>query len=238
MPQQSPQHSERQLSRHYAWIALALAFVAGAVDGIGYLVLNHVFTSHMSGNTVAMTIYVASGRWREWWRHFEPIVVFFGGIAIGFTLTDIMVHLKTTRMFSIVAGCEAALLLAFFFLARPAHQWMVLFPAGAMGIQNAMLRRVGKHRVRTTFVTGMLTNTAQGAIDAIRSLLTRDGKAAANFSDFLFYGGIWLAFAVGGIAGVLLGAASRTGLHAAPDRRVARAHRLRHARSTHAGPGG
>lgn len=198
------QHSERQLSQRYSWIALALAIVAGSTDGIGYLLLAHIFTSHMSGNTVAQTLYVASGQWREAWRHFEPIVVFFFGIIAGLTATDILTRAKMARMFAVVAGMETALLLAFLFLAHPVHQWMVVFPAGAMGIQNAMLRRVGHHRVRTTFITGMMTNAAQGLVDAVGARISKAADAGEKLRDFYFYGGIWLLFASGGIAGALI----------------------------------
>ncbi len=184
-------------------MAPALAAIAGAVDGIGYLLLAKIFTSHMSGNTVAMTIYVASGNWRESWRHFEPIVVFFFGVICGLALTDALKRLEVARMFAVLAGAEVALLLAFVLLAHPAVQWMVVFPACAMGIQNAMLRRVGHHRVRTTFVTGMLTNTAQGLVDAVTALFRRE-NAPGKFHDFWFYGSIWFCFAAGGIVGAFI----------------------------------
>lgn len=203
MPEKA-QHSERQLAQRYSWIALALALIAGSTDGIGYLLLAHIFTSHMSGNSVAMTIHVASGNWREAWRHFEPIVVFFAGIVAGLALTDVLTGTKITRMFSFVAGLEVAMLIAFLFLARPPQQWMVVFPAGAMGIQNAMLRRVGHHRVRTTFVTGMITNAAQGLVDTVRAYAGRKKHAGENLRDFFFYGGIWVLFAGGGICGAAI----------------------------------
>lgn len=60
-----------------------------------------------------------------------------------------------------------------------------------MGVQNAMLRRVGHHSVRTTFITGMLTNTAQALVER-------------KFADFAFYGGIWLCFAIGGIVAAFI----------------------------------
>jgi uncharacterized membrane protein YoaK (UPF0700 family) len=194
-----PQHSERKLSNQLSWFALALAAIAGAVDGTGYLLLYHVFTSHMSGNTVAMTLHVASGNWREAWRHFEPIVVFFFGIVAGIALTDLLVALRVARMFSVVAGLELVLLDVFLAVAHPPQQWMVVWPASAMGVQNAMLRRVGHYRVRTTFVTGMLTNTAQGLVEAIQAVATHSGESREKFADFSFYGGIWLCFACGGI---------------------------------------
>lgn len=181
------------------WLALALAAIAGAVDGIGYLLLYHVFTSHMSGNTVAMMIYVANGNSREAWRHVEPIVIFFAGIVAGITITDMLVNLRVARIFAILTGLEFVLLVVFFALAHPPRQWMVVWPASAMGVQNAMLRRIGHHRVRTTFVTGMLANTALGLVETVQALTARTNDARKKFADFLLYGGIWLCFACGGI---------------------------------------
>ena len=199
-----PKSSERDLAQQYSWIALALAAIAGAVDGIGYLLLYRIFTSHMSGNTVAMMLDVANGNWHEAWRHFEPVIVFFSGIVLGLTLTDVLVALRVARMFTLVAGIELVFLVIFLILAHPPQQWMVVWPACAMGVQNAMLRRVGHHKVRTTFITGMLTNTAQGLVDGFRALFARSGKAREKFSDFAFYGGIWLCFATGGIFAAFL----------------------------------
>jgi uncharacterized membrane protein YoaK (UPF0700 family) len=186
------------------WLALALAAIAGAVDGIGYLLLYHVFTSHMSGNTVAMMIYVANGNWREAWRHIEPIVVFFVGIIAGIAVTDMLAHLRVARTFAVLAGLEFLLLVVFLALAHPPRQWMVVWPASAMGIQNAMLRRIGHHRVRTTFVTGMLTNTALGLVETVQALASHTSDAWDKVGDFALYGGIWLCFACGGILAAVI----------------------------------
>jgi uncharacterized membrane protein YoaK (UPF0700 family) len=198
------QRSERELSQEYSWLALALAGIAGAVDGIGYLLLYHVFTSHMSGNTVAMMLSTAQGNWRETWRHLEPVIVFFFGIVVGLSLSEILVALRVARIFAIVAGTELLLLVIFIIVAHPPQQWMVVWPACAMGIQNAMLRRVGHHRVRTTFITGMLTNTAQGLVAAAHAWINRSNQAREKLADFAFYGSIWLCFACGGIFAAFL----------------------------------
>jgi uncharacterized membrane protein YoaK (UPF0700 family) len=81
---------------------------------------------------------------------------------------------------------------------------MVALPSAAMGMQNALLRRVGEHRVRTTYITGMLTNTAQGLVEFIQCALTRDSKMREKLADFALYGGIWCSFASGGIAGAFV----------------------------------
>jgi uncharacterized membrane protein YoaK (UPF0700 family) len=58
--------------------------------------------------------------------------------------------------------------------------------------------------VRTTFITGMLTNTAQGLVEAIRASAVRSGEAREKFAEFAFYGGIWLSFACGGVLSAFL----------------------------------
>ena len=204
MSERDEQQSQRRLPGTVTWVAFSLAAIAGAVDGIGYIILAHIFTSHMSGNTVGLMLHVASSNWREAWRHFEPIVAFFCGIVLGLALTDALQQTKIDRMFAVIAVAEAALLTAFFFVAHPAEQWMVVLPAGAMGIQNAMLRRVGHHRVRTTYMTGMLTNCAQGLVEAVAAKLGKREDAREKLKDFFLYGGIWLAFALGGILGAIL----------------------------------
>lgn len=130
--------------------------------------------------------------------------MFFIGIVIGFAVTDILAARRISRMFAVVAGIELVLLVIFLLVARKPEQWMVIWPACAMGIQNAILRRAGHHKVRTTFITGMLTNTAQGLVDGLRALLTKTGNAREKFSDFAFYGSIWLCFACGGIVAAFL----------------------------------
>ncbi|HET9095867.1 MAG TPA: YoaK family protein [Candidatus Baltobacteraceae bacterium] len=129
---------------------------------------------------------------------------FSRGICIGLALTELLIALRIARMFAVVAGFELVLLVIFMLLAHPARQWMVVWPACAMGVQNAMLRRVGHHKVRTTFITGMLTNMAEGLVQTIAELAARSGHAREKFADFAFYGGIWLSFACGGIFAAFL----------------------------------
>jgi uncharacterized membrane protein YoaK (UPF0700 family) len=109
-----------------------------------------------------------------------------------------------SRTFAALAFVEIALLLAFVALAHPAREWMVAFPAAAMGMQNALIRRVGEERVRTTYVTGMLTNTAQRLVEFVISTFTHDRKKREKLNEFALYGGIWCCFAGGGIAGAFL----------------------------------
>ncbi|MGE3809415.1 MAG: DUF1275 family protein, partial [Gemmataceae bacterium] len=40
-----------------AGFTLLLTWSAGIVDGVGFLILFHMFTAHMSGNSIAMGVY-------------------------------------------------------------------------------------------------------------------------------------------------------------------------------------
>jgi uncharacterized membrane protein YoaK (UPF0700 family) len=195
--------SRFQLSEHDAWVAFAFAAVAGTVDGIAYLLLG-VFSSHMSGNTVSMTKFFAAGNWQEAWRHVEPIVAFIAGAVAGVSITDALIRLEFIRITAAIALLEIALLAAFFLVAHPASQWMVFLPASAMGAQNALLRRVGHYRFRTTFITGMIADASEAFVSAVVSALRRDGKIAHELRDFTSYAGIWICFAGGGIASAFL----------------------------------
>ena len=39
---------------YHLWVALALTWIAGFVDMVGYLVLYRVFVANMTGNTIAL----------------------------------------------------------------------------------------------------------------------------------------------------------------------------------------
>ena len=194
--------SKRRLLERYSWVAVALAAIAGSVDAIGYLLLAKIFTSHMSGNTVAMAMPLATRNWAEGWRHLEPLVAFFLGVTLGFVAVDLLAQAKASRLFAMIACAETTLLIAFLLVSHPAPQWAVVFPAAALGAQNALLRRVGHRSIRTTFITGMLTDCARGLVETIRCAIAHDRAGTKeHLREFTLHGGIWFSFAVGSVAG-------------------------------------
>lgn len=196
--------AERQLSQPYSWAALLLCAIAGCGDAAGYLMLKHVYTSHMSGNSIDLGVRLATGSVRDMLHHFLPIVPFFVGVVCGLLLIERLMQVNINRIFAVIACVEAVLLLMFMFTESQPREWLLVFPALAFGVQNAMLRSVGHHKIRTTYVTGMLTNSAQGVAEAITALRTRDAAYKEKLSDALFYASLWFFFAAGGVAGAQL----------------------------------
>ncbi|HZT58682.1 MAG TPA: YoaK family protein [Pyrinomonadaceae bacterium] len=181
---------ESPLEREKAWVAVLLACVAGAVDAVGYLTLFHLFTAHMSGNSVAMGAHLGRREWGEAFRRMFPIPVFVLGVTLGGVVTEVAGRRGVRAVFSPALALEMALLFAFMILgsedfggggvsAEPSWKFYALagLPALAMGVQSATLRRVGGQTVRTTYITGLLTNLTEECVAFLFWLRDRTRRA-------------------------------------------------------------
>lgn len=218
--------------RKKAWLALLLACIAGSVDAIGYLTLLHLFTAHMSGNSAAFSAHLGQGDWSRAIFRLLPIPVFVVGVFAGAALGEIAMRRGVRSPMAAAFAVEAALLFAFMICGSSGFQqrtveeqgtapltWklslLIALPAFAMGIQNATLRRVGGKTVRTTYVSGMLTNFAEESLAYIFWLHDRTtGRSwsrmqktmrvslrQSSFKYAAFFGGIWCAFVLGAVSG-------------------------------------
>src|SRR5579875_571269 len=119
-----------------ALAALALAWTAGYVDAAGYLLLLHVYTSHMTGNTAALAEGLAHGRIHDAALHAWPILAFVAGLMAGAVLTEAARRREIHSRLALVLGCEAGLRAAWMAGggggARDSLLWVGL-PAMAMG---------------------------------------------------------------------------------------------------------
>jgi uncharacterized membrane protein YoaK (UPF0700 family) len=168
-----PSDSATALAREQSWAALLLAWVAAFSDAIGFLVLQQLGASFMSGNS--MTTGVALGRldWPSVLQRGLPILSFFLGNMLGLLVLAQVRRWGIRSSFAVVFGLEAVCMLAFLLLGTHALQGGVIRPSPsgifylcvvlltlAMGLQTATLRRAGGQGVRTTFVTGVLSDWA------------------------------------------------------------------------------
>jgi uncharacterized membrane protein YoaK (UPF0700 family) len=212
----APPHS-LTASRPTARLAVLLAWVAGGVDAVGYLTLAHVFTAHMSGNSVGFGAALGQVRWDTVLQRGVPIAVFVVGIVAGTVIGEASDARGVRHPAVPVFGVEAALLAAFWLLGSPllrddeiaagaAWQFygLVALLTLAMGLQSATLRRVGRHGVHTTYVTGILTSLGEAIGQAV--LRPRGRTPAADSADppaqrIRLYGSIWGGYLVGAILG-------------------------------------
>ncbi len=202
------------------WPAILLAWIAGFVDALGYLALAKVFTAHMSGNAAAVGAQLGSGNWHEAMVRGLAIPAFILGIAIG-TATEALVRRWVASKLAIAFALEISLLVCFMAIEPGAggrspnpgslgyfvRVWLLTL---AMGIQSATLRHAGGMRVRTTYVSGMLTNMTESGVMYLMQLWggqnDRQSPGASTDSaplgpHAINFGLIFLSFLIGGICG-------------------------------------
>jgi uncharacterized membrane protein YoaK (UPF0700 family) len=196
-------------------MAVLLAWTAGFVDALGYLALSHVFTAHMSGNTVAAASSFVSGQWSDISRRGFPIPMFVLGVFVGALLTRTMRGKQFRRVFAPCFALEALLLGTFVALtwksktpiAGGLHSYpLVALLAAAMGLQNATLRHARDISVRTTFITGMLVNMGEKAAGYVaRCFVTQksglDSRRRHEGKQALKYAMLWFGMFTGAICG-------------------------------------
>lgn len=173
-------------------LAMALAGLAGMVDAIGYIRLQHLFVSFMSGNSTQMAVAAGHGRFSEAAPILVLIVVFAAGAAGG----QLIAHATGPRhLFAVLAS--VTLLLALTALYHTAPLPMVM----AMGGLNAAMHRAGDVSVSLTYVTGTLVKFGQGLGDFVAGKARGWGWAEQALP--------WIGLLAGGI--IAAGAKQRAG---------------------------
>lgn len=205
--------SRRQRSEHAnQHLGLVLTFVAGAINAGGFLA-THQYTSHMTGIVSSMADHLALGA-------FDLFLSGLGGLLsflIGTILSTIMVnYAKRRRMNSTYALpllLEATLLLVFGMLGAQLSQIDGLFvPVTVMllcfimGLQNALITKITHAEIRTTHITGIVTDLG---IELGRLLYwnrtdpSQRGPVVANRPRIKLLGSLLFSFSSGGFIGAL-----------------------------------
>lgn len=210
-----------------ATTTLLLAWIAGYVDCVCYLLLFKVFISHMTGNTAAAALHAGQRSWTDALARGSAIPMFCAGVIMGAALLEVMIRRRARRLYAPGFLVEMLLLAAFIVAAgrpgglpsRPdtARFFLLLaLPTLAMGVQNATFRKVGASTVRTTYITGMLTNFCEELVDyafcaagGMNSGCRRDktlflGARRPSGRRIALLGGIWVLFLVGALCGILV----------------------------------
>jgi len=139
-------------------LAALLSFTAGTVDVSGYLAL-HQFTSHMSGTVAALAADLPTlGP-----SALLPAAAVLGSFLSGAAFCALLVNWKRRReregVFAFPVLLEALLLASLALPWTPHHGLLTLVILGfAMGLQNAVITKISHAEIRTTHITGMVTD--------------------------------------------------------------------------------
>jgi uncharacterized membrane protein YoaK (UPF0700 family) len=190
---------------------LVLAFNAGAVNAGGVLVV-HMYTSHMSGFASQVADGLVLGNVQLLLGAIGALLAF----TVGAAASSIMVHWGLQHhlrsAFAIPLMLEAALLLLFGLLGTVTLTWPTLFAVPLtvlllsfiMGLQNGLSSSMSHGRLRTTHMTGHVTDLGL----ELGRLLYRNQRGTpltervlASRTALKFHGGLLAMFVVGGMVG-------------------------------------
>ena len=186
-----------------------LAFVAGAINAGGFLAV-HRYTSHMTGIVSAIADDLVLGQ----------LVLVFAGLTFlaafiaGAATTSVLVNWARRRAmqgeFALPLILEAMLLLAFGVLGANLNTLVELFVPTTvlllcfnMGLQNAIVTKISHAEIRTTHMTGVITDLGieLGRL-AYWNRAQRDGNTVRADRDRLFVlSSILVLFLAGGLVG-------------------------------------
>lgn len=233
-------YSFRQKSR----LAISLSWIAGYTNVIAFMMLGSIVVSHVTGNVTHFGL-AAADLFRGEKSAVYP-VLFFGQIVLSFFIgavaSAVMTELARRRGFvskyMLPMAAEALLLGALAIgvglhlngtlrAGDPVHHyWMTAVAAGAMGLQNATITRISGAVIRTTHLTGVVTDLglegvqyALWAMDRSRGLFRKDGgrthpsrfgrvwkisRRHPSFQRLLLLASVFGSFLFGAVAGTLV----------------------------------
>ena len=193
-----------QGNAHLGWL---LACVAGATNAGGFLAVQQ-YTSHMTGMVSAAADGLALGTTQALLTAIGALTAFTAGAACTSLLVNFGRQRGAHSVYALPLLLEAVCLLVFGCLgAWLAGVHAVFIPAAVavlcftMGLQNALITKVSQAEIRTTHVTGIVTDIGIELGRLIYGL--GHASVRANPAKLRLLAGLLLAFAVGGLAGAL-----------------------------------
>lgn len=141
-----------------------MAFVAGAINAGGFLAVQQ-YTSHMTGIVSAMADHIALGAYSLALTGVGALISFLAGAACSAVMVNYARRHNLHSEYAFPLLVEAGLLLCFGLLgARLADidgifvSVTVMLLSFIMGLQNALITKLSNAEIRTTHITGIVTD--------------------------------------------------------------------------------
>lgn len=154
-------------------LMLTLTVVTGLVDAVSYLALGHVFVANMTGNVVFLGFALAGAQGLSALASVVSMAAFLVGALAGGRLgTRFATHrgylLRTSTAVQtvLVAVAVAVAAVADGRVGTGVQYTLIVFLGLAMGLQNAVARRLGVPDLTTTVLTLTLTGLAADSTPA------------------------------------------------------------------------
>ncbi len=182
---------------NWAWIGgAALAGIAGMINAIGFLSYSHQAVTHLTGTTSLFSLALFEDE--------HSAAIHLGGVLVSFfagaVLSGFIIQrqtLKLGRRYGVALAIEGLLLATAAVCMRQHLVYGSYIASAACGLQNAMASTYSGAILRTTHVTGIVTDLGSALGHALRGL-------EIDHSRLRLYVLVLAGFILGGVAGAAL----------------------------------
>lgn len=187
-----------------------LAFNAGAVNAGGFLLVS-MYTSHMTGFVSIVADNLILGNLTLVLGAVGALLAFTLGAAVTAVLVNWARHRHLRSEFALPLLLEAVLLLVFGLLGATLNRQTpfavpltVLVLAFTMGLQNALVSKISSSQIRTTHMTGVITDLGIELGKMFywnRTASSMESRVRANRIKVRLFGTLLAMFIAGGLVG-------------------------------------
>src|SRR5205814_9106916 len=188
-----------------------LAFVAGAVNAGGFLAVQR-YTSHMTGIVSSIADDLVLGQAALAMAGVSSLLAFMAGAATTALLINWARRRQMHGEFALSLMLEALLLLVFGLLGANLELFVDVFVPSTvlllcfiMGLQNAIVTKISQAEIRTTHMTGVITDLGIELGRLAYWNRSADANARhfvrANRDKLKIHGAILSLFFIGGLVG-------------------------------------
>ncbi|NMM81470.1 hypothetical protein B2J86_11145 [Acidovorax sp. SRB_14] len=192
-------------------LGLLLAFNAGAVNAGGFLVV-HLYTSHMTGFLSLLADNLVLGNMALVLSAVGTLWAFLSGAGTTAILVNWARSHRLRSGFALPLLLEAVLMLLFGLVGAVTLTWHTVFAvpltvlllAFIMGLQNAVVTKMSAAQIRTTHMTGVITDLGIEMGKMFywnRSGVPAEGQVRANHARMRLYASLLAMFTAGGVVG-------------------------------------
>ena len=192
-------------------LGLLLAFNAGAVNAGGFLVV-HQYTSHMTGFVSVLADNLVLGQMPLVLGALGVLWAFMSGAGTTAILINWARQRKLHGSYALPLLLMAVLMLLFGLVGAITLSWptpfavplTVLLLSFIMGLQNATVTKMSSSQIRTTHMTGVVTDLGIELGKMLywnRTGTAPESQVRANQARLRLFAGLLGMFLVGGVAG-------------------------------------
>jgi uncharacterized membrane protein YoaK (UPF0700 family) len=183
-----------------AWVLVGgawLAFTAGFVNAIAFLGAAHTGLTHMSGQLTQVSLTLREGNLLATANAAAMVAAFFVGAVLSGAIIRSSELSKASRRYGFALLLEAGFLFTAALLGARGSSWSPHFVAMSAGMQNALATSYSGAVIRTTHMTGIITDLGLLLGHALRGQTAEWGriKLLSLLLFSFFFGG-----ALGGVA--------------------------------------